>query len=422
MIKAITDKHDEYVKTLSSYDAIKNAVFPLDMYMEYGQQLFKAVLMAYTPKTVGDDGNRPAGNGLHKCSPYNVSKDDIDFTIDWTTEDIDILNHFRADVYTNTFITCVNTRKALQNEAKQATQTGISFNDFRKNVILKGIAPDNPYYLRTEFVSDINWAYASREWQDHADMDGIVLDIDHSFWDVNYPPNGYNCRCYTIQLTKDEAKLEPKYGHKAPRNTTTSLNFRGNPGNDKGLPYFYEAQRAYDLIQTYVPEIGKLVEDRGDWESYPTKTLDDIKPVSSKKDSDAILDELKKLLVKVGVRIDPTNLPIDCGKVLIEHMAPKKESDLQKRAPYFHLLPDVIENPTEMWLQTHKKDEWVEYRIAYIKKYDVPIDDNVKAVMVIIDVRKDGLLAFSMYPADSLHVKKSRHGFPLHTVNADATE
>jgi len=443
MIKAITDKHDEYVKTLTSYDAIENAIFPIDLYMEYGKQLFNAVLIAFTPKKTADNG-KMSSTDKNIITSYNIKEDDIKTEFDWTTEDIDILNHFRADVYTNTFISCVDKRKKLQNEAKKAASEGLTFDQFRQNVKLEGIAPDNPYYLRTEFVSDVNWAYSSRQWhdqqalkdympflkyctikddrvrQDHADMDGIVLNIDHSFWDVNYPPNGYNCRCYTMQLTKEEAKLEPKYGHNAPRNTTTSLNFRGNPGNDKGLPYFYEAQKAYDLIQTYVPEICKMVEDRGDWESYPTKTLKNIKP--SSKTPETIIKDLKKQLDEMGIKYDPTSLPIDCSKVLIEHMSPKKESDLQKRAPYFLLLPDVIENPTEMWLQKHKKDEWVEYRIAYIKKYDVTSDDKVKAVMVIIDVRKDGLLAFSMYPADEVHLKNNRHGFPLHKVNADATK
>lgn len=35
----------------------------------------------------------------------------------------------------------------------------------------------------------------SRVRPSHAPLNGIVLPKDHPWWDKNYPPNGYNCRC-----------------------------------------------------------------------------------------------------------------------------------------------------------------------------------------------------------------------------------
>lgn len=36
--------------------------------------------------------------------------------------------------------------------------------------------------------------------QAHADLDGVVRPIDDDFWNIYYPPNGYNCRCDVIQV------------------------------------------------------------------------------------------------------------------------------------------------------------------------------------------------------------------------------
>lgn len=35
---------------------------------------------------------------------------------------------------------------------------------------------------------------------EHAAWDGIVLPVDHPWWDAHTPPNRYNCRCMKIQL------------------------------------------------------------------------------------------------------------------------------------------------------------------------------------------------------------------------------
>lgn len=43
-----------------------------------------------------------------------------------------------------------------------------------------------------------------REW--HKTLDGITLPPSDSFWDIYYPPNGWNCRCTVIRVLKAEYK------------------------------------------------------------------------------------------------------------------------------------------------------------------------------------------------------------------------
>lgn len=81
--------------------------------------------------------------------------------------------------------------------------------------------------LRTIFNANVNSAYAAGDWAriqrtaashpylmysavrdnrtrpEHAAWDGLILPHDHPFWETHFPPNGWNCRCHTIQVSQD---------------------------------------------------------------------------------------------------------------------------------------------------------------------------------------------------------------------------
>ncbi len=85
-----------------------------------------------------------------------------------------------------------------------------------------------PYRLQTIFRTNMQTAYAVGMWQqiaaqaqdapyllydavddhrtrpDHAAWDGTVLPVSHPWWRTHTPPNGWNCRCSIIQLSKDD--------------------------------------------------------------------------------------------------------------------------------------------------------------------------------------------------------------------------
>ncbi len=46
----------------------------------------------------------------------------------------------------------------------------------------------------------------SRTRASHAALDGKILPVDSPFWTTHYPPNGWNCRCGTIQLSESDLK------------------------------------------------------------------------------------------------------------------------------------------------------------------------------------------------------------------------
>ena len=64
---------------------------------------------------------------------------------------------------------------------------------------------DRMPFLRYVAVRD------SRTRDDHAAWHGVVLPVDHPWWQTHYPPNGWRCRC-TVQQYSQE--MLDRFGHK----------------------------------------------------------------------------------------------------------------------------------------------------------------------------------------------------------------
>lgn len=57
---------------------------------------------------------------------------------------------------------------------------------------------DTRPYLRYSAVQD------GRTRPEHLAWHGIVLPVDHEFWETHFPPNGWRCRCVVTQLSEDD--------------------------------------------------------------------------------------------------------------------------------------------------------------------------------------------------------------------------
>ena len=83
----------------------------------------------------------------------------------------------------------------------------------------------NRPYLMYDAIND------SRVRPSHLAMDGIIRPVGDSFWDTNYPTNGFRCRCRCISLSQSQAAQRSKNG--------TGLNQKITPEMkpDKGWDY-----------------------------------------------------------------------------------------------------------------------------------------------------------------------------------------
>ena len=131
----------------------------------------------------------------------------------------------------------------------------------------------NKAYLRTEWVTAIGQSQMAKEWveadqkkdiipyleyrtqrdarvrDEHAILDGITLPVEHPFWRLNMPKNGWNCRCFTV--SHEQAKvtdLSKRDLSELSDETKFPKVFRMNPGidglifNPKFHPYFRVAK------------------------------------------------------------------------------------------------------------------------------------------------------------------------------------
>lgn len=77
--------------------------------------------------------------------------------------------------------------------------------------------------------------------EEHAALDGITLPPSDPFWDVNFPPNGWNCRCTVVQVLKSQypttdRKTAEEAGRIAAESDKKGM-FRFNPGKEgKSFP------------------------------------------------------------------------------------------------------------------------------------------------------------------------------------------
>jgi len=122
----------------------------------------------------------------------------------------------------------------VEDELKQAMEGGMTLDDFKENVdgIFKtaGVDPLYPYHIKIIFQTNLHinyqggryfqmkrpavvmtrpfWRYIAvadgntrpAHWANH----GKIFPHDHAFWDTWYPPNGYNCRCTVVSVSRRE--------------------------------------------------------------------------------------------------------------------------------------------------------------------------------------------------------------------------
>ena len=106
-----------------------------------------------------------------------------------------------------------------------------AFTEFRKDALnIYGIYNEN--WLKSEFEAVKKGTIAAKKWQqiqrdkdiypylmyktkgdnrvreEHRKLDGMIFHVDNPIWDILYPPNGWGCRCYVVQLRKSDLTAE----------------------------------------------------------------------------------------------------------------------------------------------------------------------------------------------------------------------
>lgn len=144
--------------------------------------------------------------------------------------------------------------QAVLDSLEQALSVGKTFNDWKKDVRIQDLGLPK-YRLDNIYRTNIQTAYNRGRWEQqvenkksqpylmydaindsrvrpsHLAMDGIIRPVGDSFWNSNYPPNGYRCRCRCIALSQSQAEARSKNGKGLNQKITDEMK------SDKGWDY-----------------------------------------------------------------------------------------------------------------------------------------------------------------------------------------
>ena len=226
-------------------------------------------------------------------------------------------------------VTDVNVTEKIFKQMSNTLENGGTFKEWKKdvdNILSQSGLTLNEGYLKTVFRTNMNHAYNAgiymkmdkykerypyyqycgtldgREQEHTRELNGKIFKIGTPEADKYFPPNGFNCRCYTISLTADEVNPDEVVGNGDINQDVGS--FAGNIGND-------------EYIATLEKNYKQKVDTFADKYDIPNFVL--TKPL--KKDGNSsIIDTIKTVKEAnnyaekvLGVKADYTSIDVRCA-------------------------------------------------------------------------------------------------------------
>lgn len=379
----------------------------------------------------------------------------------------DVWKEEHAIAFTVAKAASIDLLQDIRGELDKALKQGLTFESFKKNLkpllVQRGwwgkAAQTDPLTgeekevmlgsnrrLKTIWRTNIDMAYAAGNWQNieatkrshpflqyknrdpararpqHKAWNDIVLRSDDPWWDTHYPPNGWNCKCWVRQVSKNEVESGRFRLSKAPatqtvpyRNKRTGEMLQVPEGIDPGFDYNVGKARARaftppplgGLPQTNPYQLSNLPPMPKPSPLPPSPFLD--KNLSNSAYMQAFLSEFKCLPGKTVYYTDK------CGDILPinENLFITKDGynkvNKNDRGQYMKLLALGIIDPDEVWLQ------WVKTASGgwLLKKRFVKIWDAGKGshCLSVFDKTTDGWQGATVFPPASSRSEKQRDAY-----------
>jgi len=230
-----------------------------DEYLNEIEKNFKKVLnQIYNGKTPSNKVLETTGKTLAQ----QVQNSYGNITPDLTTPDAEMLVRLTRDVWQFSAAKNYQQMRDLTLALRDENGTLREWNDFKEAAEKLG-EKYNVTWMRSEYDNAIAGAQNAARWteyeknadimpnlqyqtvgdgsvrESHQLLNGIVRPMKDSFWNTNYPPNGWGCRCEALQVPNDE-KVTPK--EQIPQTPIAPM-FRTNLAKQglifpKGHPYY----------------------------------------------------------------------------------------------------------------------------------------------------------------------------------------
>lgn len=178
-------------------------------------------------------------------------------------------------------VTDVGVTEKIFKQMSNTLENGQTFKEWKKdvdNILSQSGLTLNEGYLKTVFRTNMNHAYNAgiymkmdkykerypyyqycgtldgREQEHTRELNGKIFKIGTPEADKYFPPNGFNCRCYTVSLTADEVNPDEVVGNRDVDQDVGS--FAGNIGNSE---YIEMLEKSYNEKNKKIEEIEKEV-------------------------------------------------------------------------------------------------------------------------------------------------------------------
>nr|DAT83307.1 MAG TPA: portal [Caudoviricetes sp.] len=191
------------------------------------------------------------------------------------------IEHARQKNFWIKKVTDVNITEKIFKQMSNTLENGGTFKEWKKdvdNILSQSGLILSEGYLKTVFRTNINHAYNAgiymkmnkykdrypyyqycgtldgREQEHTKELNGKIFEIGTAIADKYFPPNGFNCRCYTVSLTADE--VNPSEVVTDGDISQDIGDFTGNIGTDK---YIETLKKNYNEKVKSIEKIEKEV-------------------------------------------------------------------------------------------------------------------------------------------------------------------
>ena len=264
----------------------------------------------------------------------------------------------------------------------------------------------------------------------HLAWNGLVLDADDPWWNTHYPPNGWGCQCTVRSLAKRDLRRMGKEGPDNPPPDVPPQNTVGQQGQtprtvvtpggvDPGFGYA-PGQDAWARQWANRAEDMRAAQDPQRWEPVLTTTAQDlglprqlpVAPMPANitlaapaQNVDGLVETLRAVIGGAEKAYDVKGVPV---LVHAEFLGNHLEKDLA-RSIYLPLLPDLLENPQEVWWHLERQAETGAMRTSFlvIKTYQIGRDRSLRFVARI---HNQTLLSWTFVPMRAGGANAARRG------------
>lgn len=256
-------------------------------------------------------------------------------------------------------------------------------------------------FLRYVGILDDRIRPQHRSWHD------TILPVDDPWWKTHFPPNGWGCRCDVQSLSQRDLdrrgfRVQPE----APPIVMVSRPVRSKTGQT-----FVQVPKGIDPGFDY--NVGRAGFGAPSAKSHSFKTLAspiqspppaNLPPVATStlplenipSTEEAIRQALRDVLGgDTAAFTDPTDAVVGIGQAIVDHLL-EKEPEHWKRSAYLPFLPELIQEPQEIWLGFAENEVTgrVEMRRRYVRYVEVR---KGKLLSLVTDVRGRELIGFTFF-------------------------